>query len=235
MVQCIAFRLGFCFLSCYFQFVLEFASFKLQSGIVMVGPYLHFEKLEDSSHLSVLKMPWVGNAKTRRFVVIVPHVLELDLDVQLSVLVPNLVVGATKDYTSREKAFDTKRRLLLIGKLRLCCKAWKNIVDSSVEYHALRLAAHEFRMGPHALPELCLPREHNLVKLFKLNLMLFSQSRHVTSTISKRILRSELAELSLRNLARLRDELESCYGATEFYGMFFGSFYPYWTCPADRV
>jgi hypothetical protein len=176
-----------------------------------------------------------GNAKTRRFVVIVPHVLELDLDVQLSVLVPNLVVGATKDYTSREKAFDTKRRLLVIGKLRLCCKAWKNIVDSSVEYHALRLAAHEFTMGPHALPALCLPREHNLVKLFKLNLMLFSQSRHVTSKISKRILLSELVELSLRNLARLRDELESCYGATEFYGMLFGSFYPYWRCPADRV
>ena len=123
-----------------------------------------------------------------------PHVLHLDLDVQLSVLVPNLVVGAAKDHTSRERAFDTKRRLLLIGKLRLCCKAWKLIVDSSVEYNALRLAAHEFKMGPHALPMLCLPREHNLVKLFKLNFMLFSQSRHVTTTISERILRSDLGD-----------------------------------------
>jgi hypothetical protein len=37
-----------------------------------------------------------GNAKTCRFVVIVPHVLQLDLDVQLSVLVFNLVLGAAK-------------------------------------------------------------------------------------------------------------------------------------------
>ena len=109
------------------------------------------------------------------------------------------------------------------------------IVDNTVEYNALRLAAHEYSMGPHRSPELCLSREHNLVTLFKLNLMLFSQSRHVTSTISERILRSELGELSLRNLAKLRDELKSCYGAMNMYGMSFGSFYPYWTCPADRV
>jgi hypothetical protein len=64
-----------------------------------------------------------GNAKTRKFVVIVPHVLHLDLDVQLFVLVPNLVLGAAKDYNGREKAFETKSRLLVIDKLRLCCKA----------------------------------------------------------------------------------------------------------------
>ena len=148
-----------------------------------------------------------------------PHVLHLDLDVQLSVLVPNLVVGAAKDYTSRERAFDTKRRLLVIGKLRLCCKAWKGIVDSSVEYNALRLAAHEYSMGPHALPQLCLPREHNLVKLFKLNFMLFSQSRNLNPKNSKSILRSDLGDLSLRSLAKLRDALEGCYGAVEIYGM----------------
>jgi hypothetical protein len=88
-----------------------------------------------------------GNAKTLKFVVIVPHVLYLDLDVQLSILVlTNIkVVGAAKDYTGRERAFDTQRRLLVIeAKLRLCCKAWKMIVDSSVEYNALRtpLYAH---------------------------------------------------------------------------------------------
>ena len=71
---------------------------------------------------------------------------------------------------------------------------------------------HEYSMGPHALPQLCLPREHDLVKLFKLNFMLFSQSRHVISKISKRILRSDLGDLSLRSLAKLRDELEGCYG-----------------------
>jgi hypothetical protein len=104
-----------------------------------------------------------------------------------------------------------------------------------VEYNVLRLETHEYSMGPHAFPELCLSREHNLVKLFKLNFMLFSKSRHITLKISKRILRSDLGDLSLRSLIKLRTELEGCYGATEFYGMFFGSFYPYWTCPADRV
>jgi hypothetical protein len=175
------------------------------------------------------------NAKTRRFVLDVPHVLELDLDVQLSVLVPNLVLGAAKDLIGWERAFETKRHLVLIGKLRICCKAWKSIVDSTVECNALRLAVHEFRMGPHGIPELCLPREHNLVKLFKLNFMLFSQSRHVTSRISQRILRSEVRHLSLRSLAKLRTELEACYGAENIYGMFFEPFYPYWTCPANRV
>ena len=58
----------------------------------------------------------------RAFYVIVPHVLHLDIHVQLPVLVPNLVVDAVKDFMSREIAFDTKRRLLVIGKLRLCCK-----------------------------------------------------------------------------------------------------------------
>jgi hypothetical protein len=90
-------------------------------------------------------------------------------------------------------------------------------------------------MGPHGIPELCLLREHNLVKLFKLNFMLFSKIWHVTSRISQRILRSELGDLSLRSLAKLRTELEACYAAENMYGMFFGSFYPYWTCPANRV
>jgi hypothetical protein len=108
-------------------------------------------------------------------------------------------------------------------------------VDSSVKYNYLLLATHEYSMDSHALPELYLPREHNLVKLFKLNFMLFSKSRHVTSKISNKILWSDLGDLSLRSLAKLRTELEGCYDAMEIYDMFFGSFYPYWTCPADRV
>jgi hypothetical protein len=83
-----------------------------------------------------------GNAKTRRFIIIVPHVLQLDLDVQLSVLVPNLVLDAAKDLIGRERAFETKRRLVLIGKLRLCCKAWKMILNSTMKYNALHLAVH---------------------------------------------------------------------------------------------
>ena len=93
----------------------------------------------------------------RSFVVIVPHVFQLDLDVQLSALIPNLVLGAAKDLIGRKRAFETKRHLILIGKLRLCCKAWKMIVDSTVEYNAICLAAHEYSMGPHGMPELCLP------------------------------------------------------------------------------
>ena len=50
--------------------------------------------------------------------------------------------------------------------------------------------------------------------------MLFSESRHVTSRISSKILRSDLGDLSLRSLAKLRDELEVSYATTEFYGMF---------------
>jgi hypothetical protein len=176
-----------------------------------------------------------GNAKTRRFVLDVPHVLELDPDVQLSVLVPNLVLGAAKDLIGRERAFETKRHLVLIGKLWICCKAWKSIVDSTVEYNALRLAAHEFKMGPYGIPELCLPREHNLVKLFKLNFKLFYESRHVTSNLSQRILRSELRDLSLRSLAKLRTELEGSYGAVHIHGLFFGPSWPYWIYPAKRV
>ena len=92
-------------------------------------------------------------------------------------------------------------------------------MDSIVEYNALRLAAHEYSMAPHALSQLCLPREHHIIKLCKMNFILFLQSRHVSSKISNRILRSDLGHLSLRSLAKLRDELEVCYVAVEIYGM----------------
>ena len=65
---------------------------------------------------------------------------------QLSVLVPNLVLDAAKNFIGRERAFKTKHCLVLIGNLRLCCKAWKMIVDSTVEYNVLLLAAHEHSM-----------------------------------------------------------------------------------------
>ena len=58
----------------------------------------------------------------RRFVLDVPHVLQLNVDMQLSVLVLNLVLGAAKDLIGREGAFKTRRRLVLIGKFMLCCK-----------------------------------------------------------------------------------------------------------------
>ena len=49
-----------------------------------------------------------GNAKTHKFHVIVPYVLHLDLHVELFVLVPNLVLGAAKNFIGRERAFETK-------------------------------------------------------------------------------------------------------------------------------
>ena len=164
-----------------------------------------------------------------------PLVLHLDLDIQLSVLVPNLLLGAANVDTGRETVLDTQRRLSLIHDLRLCCKSWKNVVDKSVEYNALRLAQYEYAMGPNVDLRVCLPREHNLITQFQMNMMWFSHSRHVSSKISRRILMSDLGDLSLRSLAKLRDELESCWCAVENYGMIFESFYPYWTCPADRV
>ena len=83
------------------------------------------------------------------------------------------------------------------------------IVDNTMEYDALCLVAHEYFMDPYALPQLCLPRKHNLVKLFKFNFMLLSKNWHITSKNSQRIPRSNLGNLSLRSLTKLRDELEA--------------------------
>ena len=90
-------------------------------------------------------------------------------------------------------------------------------------------------MGPIVDFKVCLPREHNLITQSQMNSMWFSQSRHNNSRILRRILMSDLGDLSLRNLAKLRDELEISLCAMEFYGMIFEPFYPYWTCPTDRV
>ena len=100
-----------------------------------------------------------------------PLVLYLDKDVQLTVFVPNLLVGAAKVDMGAEMALDTQLRLLLIHSLRLSCKAWKTIVDKSAEFNALRLAQYEYAMGPNAVIRVCLPREHNLITQFQLNLM----------------------------------------------------------------
>jgi hypothetical protein len=108
-------------------------------------------------------------------------------------------------------------------------------VDKSVEYNALHLVQHEYVMGPNGVRRVCLSREHNLIAQFQMNLMWFSQSRHISSRISWRIFMSDLGDLSLHKLAKLRDELEMCWCAVKIYGMIFEPFYPYRTCPADRV
>ena len=176
-----------------------------------------------------------GWGRSRGFHVMEPLVLYLDLDVQLSILVSNLLVGATKDDMGAESALDTKRRLLLIRKLRLCCKAWKTIVDKSAEYNALHLAQYEYAMCPKEVKWACFPREHSLISQFHLNLMWFSCSRHVNTQLPWRIRMLDLEDLSFPKLARLRNELEMCWCAVEFYGTIFETFYPYWTCSADRV
>jgi hypothetical protein len=98
-----------------------------------------------------------------------PLVLYIDLDVQLSILVPNLFVGAKNMDTGQETVLDTQCPLSLIHDLRLCCKAWKTIVDKDVEYNALRLAQHEYSMGLNGVPRVCLIREHNLIHQFQIN------------------------------------------------------------------
>jgi hypothetical protein len=164
-----------------------------------------------------------------------PVALYLDQDVQFKILVTNLVVGAANVDMGADTALDTQRRLSLIHDLRLCCKAWKMIVDKSVEYNALRLAQHEYAMGPNVDLRVCFPREHNFITQFQMNLMWFSQSRHVSSNFLWKILMSDLGNLSLRKLAKLRDELEMSFCVVEFYGMIFDPIYPYWTYSADRV
>jgi hypothetical protein len=126
------------------------------------------------------------------------------------VLVPNLLVDAANVDTGRLTVLDTQRRLMLIHDLRLCCKAWKTIMDKNMEYNALRLAQHEYSMGPNGVRRVYLIRKHNLIHQFQINLMWFSQSRHVSSKISRRIFMSDLGDLSLHSLAKLKDELESC-------------------------
>ena len=82
---------------------------------------------------------------------------------------------------------------------------------------------------------MCFPHEHSFISQFHLNLMWFSRSRHVSTQLPWRIRMSDLEDLSLPNLARLRNELEMCWCAMEFYGMIFESFYAYWACPVNKV
>ena len=180
-----------------------------------------------SWRIRLRKIVWIPRHGATRLV--------LDLDVQLLVLVPNLLVGVAKDDVGAVSALDIKRRLMLIRKLRLCCKAWKAIVDKSAEYNALRLAQNEYAMCPKKVKWAWFPREHSLISQFHLNLMWFSRSRHVNTQLPWRIRMLDLEDLSFPKLARLRNELEMCWCAVEFYGMIFESFYPCWTCLADRV
>jgi hypothetical protein len=82
-------------------------------------------------NMSHLVSDWggaLGWGGSRQSHVMEPLVLYLDLDVQLKVFVPNLLVGAAKVDMGAETALDTQLRLLLIHNLRLSCKAGSAIL-----------------------------------------------------------------------------------------------------------
>ena len=108
--------------------------------------------------LLVIAIGASGWGRSRASHVMEPLVLYLDLHVQLFVLVPILLVGAAKDDVGAVSTLDTRRHLMLIRKLRLCCKAWKTIVDKNAEHNALRLAQYEYTMCPKEVKWACFPR-----------------------------------------------------------------------------
>ena len=144
-----------------------------------------------------------------------PLVLYMNQDIQ------NLLVGVAKVEMGAKKALDIQLRLLLIHNLRLSCKAWKTIVNKITEHNALRLAQYEYVRSLKDVIRVCLPRGHNLITQFQHNLMWFSCNRHVSSKFLRKILMSDLGDLSLQKSAKLRDELEMSLCAVEFYGMSF--------------
>lgn len=161
--------------------------------------------------------------------------LDLDEDVQLDVLVPNMLVGASTVDLGAETATNTLLRLQAMHNMRLTCKAWKAVVDKSTEYNALRLAEYDCAMWPNDLNTRFMTREFNIVTQFQENMKWFSKSRHVTTRVSRRTLRARLEDLTLSELDGLREALEMSFYAVEFYGMTFHSSAPYWICPSDRV
>ena len=161
-------------------------------------------------------------------------VLDLDENAQLEVLVLNLLVGASKVNLGAETAAGTLLRLQAMHKMRLSCKTWKVVVDKSIEYNALCLAEYNCAMWPNDWGRRYMSREYNIVTQFRENMMWFSKSRHVTTRVSRRILRARLEDLTLPELDGLREVLEMSFYAVEFYGMSFHPTTPYWTCPADR-
>ena len=138
--------------------------------------------------------------RLRQYHAMKPLVLYVDLVVQLSVLVPNLLVGAANVNMGAESVLDTKLRLSLKHNLRLCCKAWKTIMDKSAEYNAFRLAQYEYAMCPYEVKWACLPRKHNLIRKFRLNMMWLSRSRHISSKFSRRIFMSDLGDFGIAEI-----------------------------------
>ena len=162
-------------------------------------------------------------------------VLYLDEQVQLKVLVPNLLVGAANVDLCGASSRITLLQLRTIHNLRLVCKAWKLVVDKSNKYNALRLAEYNYAIYPYQKTMRFMSTENNIVDLFQENMKCFTKSRHVSLRLPRKILRARLEDLTLPQLDRLREELESCFYAVELYDMVFHATAPYWTCPADRV
>ena len=162
-------------------------------------------------------------------------VLYLNEQLQLEVLVPNILVGAANVDLCGQSSRINLIQLRTIHTLRVVCKAWKSVVDKSTEYNALRMAEYNYAIYPYQKTIRFMSIENNIVDLFQENMKCFTKSRHVSTTLSREILRARLEDLTLLQLDRLREKLELSYYAVELYGMIFHATAPYWTCPADRV
>ncbi len=108
-------------------------------------------------------------------------VLYLNEQVHLEVLVPNFLLGAANVDLYGASSRITQLRLQTIHNLRLVCKAWKLVVDKSIEYNALRLAKYNYAIYPYQKTMRFMSFENNIVNLFQENMKCFTKSRHVST------------------------------------------------------
>ena len=161
-------------------------------------------------------------------------ILYLEKQVQLKVLVSNILVGNADFDLCGQSSRITLIRLRTIHTLRLVCKAWKYVVEKNIEYNASRLAEYNYTIYPYQKTIRFMFIENNIVDLFQENMKSFTKSRHVSTRFPRKILRARLEDLTLDQLDRLTEELESCFSVVEIYGMVFHPTAPYWMCPANR-
>ena len=177
----------------------------------------------------------LGRGCSGQFYTMPRYVLDLDKQVQLEVLLPNILVGTATVDMGGESSSSTLLQLQTIHNLRFLCKTWKLVLDKSTKYNALCLAEYNYMIWPNHTTTRFMSIKNNIVILFQENMNCFTKSRYVNTRISRRILQARLENLTLPELVRLREELKMFFYAVEVYGMIFYATPPYWTCPADRV
>ena len=90
-------------------------------------------------------------------------VLYLDEQFQLEVLFPNILVGAANVDMGGELSRITLLWLQTIHNLRLVCKAWKLVVDKTIEYNTLYLAKYNYAIRPNYTTMRFMSVENNIV------------------------------------------------------------------------